>query len=66
MPHERILIVDDDKEILRLLRGYLEQAGYTVYTARTAPLPSTPCAEQPGSAAAGPDAARPRRLGDHA
>ena len=34
MPHERILIVDDDKEILRLLRGYLEQAGYTVYTAQ--------------------------------
>lgn len=30
MSHERILVVDDDKEIARLLRGYLEQAGYVV------------------------------------
>lgn len=29
----RILVVDDDKEIVRLLRAYLEQAGFTVLTA---------------------------------
>lgn len=29
----RLLVVDDDKEIVRLLRAYLEQAGYLVYTA---------------------------------
>jgi two-component system alkaline phosphatase synthesis response regulator PhoP len=28
-----ILVVDDDREILRLLRAYLEQAGYSVWTA---------------------------------
>ena len=33
MPHERILVVDDDKEITRLLRSYLEQAGYEVTVA---------------------------------
>lgn len=33
MPHERILVVDDDREIIRLLRSYLEQAGYEVITA---------------------------------
>ena len=33
MPTERILVVDDDREIVRLLKGYLEQAGYTVLTA---------------------------------
>lgn len=33
MPHERILVVDDDKEITRLLRSYLEQAGYEVVVA---------------------------------
>lgn len=33
MPHERILVVDDDREIIRLLRSYLEQAGYEVLTA---------------------------------
>lgn len=33
MPHERILVVDDDKEITRLLRSYLEQAGYDVLLA---------------------------------
>jgi len=31
--NERILIVDDDPEIVRVLRGYLEQAGYRVLTA---------------------------------
>ncbi len=31
--HERILIVDDEPEIVRVLRGYLEQAGYRVLTA---------------------------------
>lgn len=33
MPHERILVVDDDREITRLLRSYLEQAGYEVLVA---------------------------------
>ncbi|MCJ7703646.1 MAG: response regulator transcription factor [Anaerolineales bacterium] len=30
---ERILVVDDDKEIVRLVRSYLEKAGYTVLVA---------------------------------
>ena len=30
---QRILVVDDDREIVRLLRAYLEQAGYRVLTA---------------------------------
>ncbi len=29
----RILVVDDDKQIVRLIRSYLEQAGYQVLTA---------------------------------
>ena len=29
----RLLVVDDDKEIVRLLRAYLEQAGFLVFTA---------------------------------
>lgn len=33
MAHEHILVVDDDREITRLLRSYLEQAGYAVLTA---------------------------------
>lgn len=33
MSNETILIVDDDKEIVRLLRGYLEQAGYAALVA---------------------------------
>ena len=33
MSHERILVVDDDREIARLLRGYLEQAGFAVSVA---------------------------------
>jgi two-component system alkaline phosphatase synthesis response regulator PhoP len=32
---ERILVVDDDPEIVRLLRAYLEQGGYQVLTAYT-------------------------------
>jgi two-component system, OmpR family, alkaline phosphatase synthesis response regulator PhoP len=32
-PTQRILIVDDDKEIVRLVQSYLEQAGYVVLTA---------------------------------
>ncbi len=32
-PSQRILIVDDDHEIVRVLRAYLEQANYTVLTA---------------------------------
>lgn len=30
---QRILVVDDDKEIVRVLRAYLEQSGYEVFTA---------------------------------
>jgi two-component system alkaline phosphatase synthesis response regulator PhoP len=30
---QRILVVDDDKEIVRIIRAYLQQAGYTVLTA---------------------------------
>mgnify|MGYP001823926897 FL=1 len=30
---QRILVVDDDREIVRLLRAYLEQAGYQVFSA---------------------------------
>ena len=30
---QRVLVVDDDKEIVRILRAYLEKAGYTVLTA---------------------------------
>ena len=30
---ERILLVDDDKEIVRLLRSYLEKAGFSVFCA---------------------------------
>jgi two-component system alkaline phosphatase synthesis response regulator PhoP len=31
----RILVVDDDKEIVRLIRSYLEKSGYEVLTAHT-------------------------------
>ena len=31
--NQTILVVDDDKEIVRLLRGYLEKAGFAVLTA---------------------------------
>lgn len=30
---ERVLVVDDDKEIVRLVRSYLEKSGYEVFTA---------------------------------
>jgi two-component system alkaline phosphatase synthesis response regulator PhoP len=33
MPNQRILVVDDDKAIVRVLRTYLEQAGYEVEVA---------------------------------
>jgi two-component system alkaline phosphatase synthesis response regulator PhoP len=33
MANERILVVDDDKEIVRLVRGYLEKDGYQVFIA---------------------------------
>ena len=33
MNKQRILVVDDDKTIAKVLRGYLEQAGYVVLTA---------------------------------
>ncbi len=33
MANERILVVDDDKEVVRLMRAYLEQAGYHVLVA---------------------------------
>ena len=33
MAHEQILVVDDDREIVRMVRGYLEQSGYEVLSA---------------------------------
>lgn len=33
MNKQRILVVDDDKEVVRLMRAYLEQAGYEVLVA---------------------------------
>jgi DNA-binding response OmpR family regulator len=33
MPKQSVLVVDDDREIVRLMRGYLEQAGYIVMAA---------------------------------
>jgi two-component system alkaline phosphatase synthesis response regulator PhoP len=33
MPKQRILVVDDDKQVVRLMRAYLEQAGYEVLAA---------------------------------
>src|ERR1044071_1889257 len=33
MAIQRILMVDDDREIVRVVRGYLEQAGYEVLAA---------------------------------
>jgi two-component system alkaline phosphatase synthesis response regulator PhoP len=33
MMKQRIIIVDDDKEVVRLMRAYLEQAGYEVLVA---------------------------------
>lgn len=33
MPQQTVLVVDDDKEVVRLMRGYLEQAGYLVQVA---------------------------------
>lgn len=37
MSGETIVIIDDDKEIVRLLRSYLEQAGYVVRVAYDGP-----------------------------
>jgi two-component system alkaline phosphatase synthesis response regulator PhoP len=33
MPKQRILVVDDDQEVVRLMRAYLERAGYEVLVA---------------------------------
>ncbi len=33
MTKQRILVVDDDREVARLMRAYLEQAGYEVFVA---------------------------------
>ena len=33
MNRQRILVVDDDREVVRLMRAYLEQAGYEVLVA---------------------------------
>ena len=33
MLKQRVLVVDDDKEVVRLMRAYLEQAGYEVLVA---------------------------------
>ena len=30
---DRILVVDDDRDIVRLVRSYLEKAGYQILTA---------------------------------
>jgi DNA-binding response OmpR family regulator len=30
---QRVLVVDDDRSIVKVLRGYLEKAGYKVLTA---------------------------------
>ncbi|MFO7698270.1 MAG: response regulator transcription factor [Anaerolineae bacterium] len=35
--NEKILVVDDEPEIVRVLRGYLEQANYTVLSATSGP-----------------------------
>lgn len=35
--NEKILVVDDEPEIVRVLRGYLEQANYTVLSAYSGP-----------------------------
>ena len=41
---QRILVVDDDKSIVKVLRGYLEQSGYQVLSASTAKRRCTCCA----------------------
>ena len=33
MTNETVLVVDDDREIVKILRSYLEQAGFSVLTA---------------------------------
>ena len=33
MARQRVLVVDDDREVVRLMRAYLEQAGYAVLVA---------------------------------
>ncbi len=33
MARQAVLVVDDDREVVRLIRGYLEQAGYVVQVA---------------------------------
>lgn len=33
MSRQRVLVVDDDKDVVRLMRAYLEQAGYEVLVA---------------------------------
>jgi len=35
--NEKILVVDDEPEIVRVLRGYLEQSNYTVIAAYSGP-----------------------------
>jgi CheY-like chemotaxis protein len=41
---QRILVVDDDKSIIKVLRGYLEQSGYQVLNAVDARPRCTCCA----------------------
>ncbi|MEM7126546.1 MAG: hypothetical protein AAF702_09485 [Chloroflexota bacterium] len=45
--NRRILIVDDDKGIVRILRGYLEDAGYIVTTKDEAVAFSNPLGSFP-------------------
>ena len=64
---QRILVVDDDRQIVRLVRSYLEQAGYEVLVAYDG---ESGLARHPQrkarSGRARPDAAGSRWLGDHA
>ncbi len=58
MTMQKILVVDDDKEVVRLMRGYLEQAGYDVKWPTTATLPSQCAPGKARSLAPGLDVAR--------
>jgi DNA-binding response OmpR family regulator len=40
---QRILVVDDDRQIVRLVQSYLEQAGYVVLTAAAWPACRSLC-----------------------
>jgi DNA-binding response OmpR family regulator len=64
--NQRILVVDDDKHIVRLVRAYLEQAGFQVFTAYDGGTALHVIRrERPDLVVPRPDAARPGRLGPH-